>query len=332
MTTTEGPTDDQAGVDAPLVSSWAAPESGADPRASTQREQTEWIADRRALEAPSVPVPLRPMTVADVLDGSWAILKLRPRTVLGISAVIVVPVVLVATWLATDLNRSSFDIIEAAFGGTGSQATRQTDPTQGLVRATGLRIIETLPYMLLGGAIGRLVSAWYAGGSMTAWQACMAAFKKAPALLAAWALLLLIKVPAMAICFSLPFVAIVPVTFFAVTAPAIVIEGLGPIAGIKRSATLVARRFWPSLLVVLLATLVETTIQTAVTSIPLVMSIFSVGGELANDVSTTVASTLAHLITAPVLVGASVLLYLDLRIRSEGLDLELEASNVFARA
>lgn len=313
-------------------SGWAAPESGGEPTPKLSSAR-DWTIDHVETAAPEVPVPLRPMTSADVLDGAWAILKRRPGTVLGISAIIVVPVVLAVTWLSRDLTSSSLDLFNVNFGAgsnVSSQSSRQVDQFANLTRLAVLLIIETMPYMLLGGAIGRLVSAWYAGGNMTAWQACVASFKRAPALLSAWFLLLFAKVPAVAICFGYPFVAVVPVSFFCVVAPAIVIEGLGPIRGIQRSATLVSRRFWPVLGIVCLATLVEQIVRSALGLIPDLLAFFSVGRGTLSEVVSTMAQAGAHLITAPVLAGASVLVYLDLRVRTEGLDLELSATDAFA--
>src|SRR4051794_1952372 len=48
---------------------------------------------------PRLPVPLRPMTLTDLLDGAFAVIKARPRTVFGIAAAILIPAHVVAAFL-----------------------------------------------------------------------------------------------------------------------------------------------------------------------------------------------------------------------------------------
>ena len=113
-------------------------------------------------------------------------------------------------------------------------------------------ILVAASLFFLGGALGRLVSAWYAGGDLSAGEALGAAFRRTPALLAAFAMLLPVKVISALVC----YLPVIPcVTLFSLTAPAIVIEGIGPVAGARRSWQLVARRFWPSVGIIVVATL-----------------------------------------------------------------------------
>lgn len=307
---------------------WATPEAGST-AATSARRRAEWEGARVDGGPPAPPVPLKPMTTSDILDGAWAILKASPRTVFAIAAVLVVPVSVIVAWANRDVTQST-DFTALFTDPLTANASTGADAGSLILRSAITATVQTLPYMFLGGAIGRLVVAWYAGTTMSARQAIGAAFGRFGSLLAAWAMLLLVKAPAVAVCAGLPFVAIVPVTFFVVTGPAIVVENLGPWAGIRRSATLVARRFWPALLVVLLATVVEFMVELVITLIPGVVTAFT--PEVVGDILEPAATGAAHLLTAPVLAGAAVLLYLDLRVRTEGLDLELESTDAFARA
>jgi hypothetical protein len=120
-------------------------------------------------------------------------------------------------------------------------------------------------------------------------------------------------------------------TWFLVTAPVIGAERLGPIAAMRRSARLVGRRFWPVLGLALLSGIVATLFGYALSLIPTVLSLL-VGTAGFGWLLTAAAGTLSALITMPVVAGTSVLIYLDLRVRTEGLDIELDAIDAFPSA
>ena len=98
----------------------------------------------------------------------------------------------------------------------------------------------------------------------------------------------------------------------------------------RRSARLVHRRFWPVLGAVILGVLVETLFTYAISGLPAVVSIF-IGTEGIAWVLPAIAGVLGQLITMPLVAGITVLIYLDLRVRTEGLDLELRAMDAFER-
>jgi len=273
---------------------------------------------------PRLPVPLRPMTLSDLLDGSFAVMKSRPRTVFTIAAVILVPVHLIAAFAQRDVSVSaSIDNFTNALN-TG-QSTPVSDSQ--VLASYGALALLAVSLFFLGGAIGRLVSAWYAGGDMTAGEALGAAFRRTPALVAAFLMLLPLKMLGLVGCYV---GVILPVTLFSLTAPALVVEGIGPVAAARRSWRLIARRFWFCILVVLLAVLGSGLLTNLLAGVPTYFA-----GLLPSPfdwITTAAISTGVSMIVTTALVSMSVLLYLDLRIRTEGLDIELEAADAFARA
>lgn len=271
---------------------------------------------------PRLPVPLRPMTVSDVLDGAFAIIKARPGTVVLVAAAIAVPAQLLGAFLARG-QTSIVDLLTVI----GDPTVAGTGPASGLgiLGVYAGAILEALSFFFLGGALGRLVSAWYAGGDLTAGAALKASFRRTPAFLAAFFGLLPLKVGAYAACF-LP--ALVVITFFSLTAPVMVIEDLGPWNGVKRSATLVARRFWRCLWIITLSTIVSQIIGPLLALIPEVVSFLVPEGY--RWVLQGVGRAAVSLLLAPFAVGVCILLYLDLRVRTEGLDIDLDAAAAFA--
>jgi hypothetical protein len=108
-------------------------------------------------------------------------------------------------------------------------------------------------------------------------------------------------------------------------------ERVGPIAGMRRSARLVTRRFWNVLGAALLGYLVELLFGFAIEALPTFVSFF-IGTEGVAWVFPAVVGIVSQLITLPVVAAITVLIYLDLRVRTEGLDLELRATEAFPTA
>lgn len=267
---------------------------------------------------------LRPMTVGELLDASIGVLKARPRTVLAITAVFVLPTQLAAAFVQRDLLASTsfteiFNDPSLAGSTTGSSANT------GVVFLVGLLPSMVLPFV--AGALGRLVAAWRAGGDLTTGAALRAAGRKWWVLLVAWLLTHLAEVVAM-IAFVVP--ALLLMALWQVAAPVIVVEDLGPIAGLRRSGRLAATRFWSVVLAVLGAGFVHYVLEA---TLPLVTQL--VASALGNDggwVVLAVGNILSSLVTTAFLASFAVVLYLDLRVRGEGLDLQLEADRHFSGA
>lgn len=104
-----------------------------------------------------------------------------------------------------------------------------------------------------------------------------------------------------------------------------VIEREGPIATIGRAMWVVRRRFWRlvgiTLLIGLLAVLATVGLQLPFGILAAVLG--SVGW-----VFTTVGEVLAQIVVVPITAFGALLVYLDARVRHEGLDLELRARGV----
>jgi hypothetical protein len=300
---------------------WVAPESDAAEHPSSSAPSPDTSRTRTTTSVVLPPAPVGPMTISDILDGSFTIIKRRPRAVIGAVAVVIVPVQVVSTWLQT-LSDAPESTIEQPYDVVYSLEA-QADPAITMLVVA----IATLSLFFVGGIVSNFVAAWYAGRDLRAGEALRATFRRTPAFLVAWLVLFPVKVFSYLLCIA-PIA--VTVTFFALTAPAITMEGIGPFAGIKRSAQLVARRFWRCLGLVLLASLLEAVLQLALSAIPMIVAVFLPAP--ADWIVLASGEAAAALLTTTALVGASVLLYVDLRARTEGLDLELRAVDAFERA
>jgi hypothetical protein len=123
------------------------------------------------------------------------------------------------------------------------------------------------------------------------------------------------------VCFYLGLIFVMPL--FAVTAPAIGAEDLGPIEGMKRAWTLASRRYWPVLWIAWLIGLTALLLSYALGGFPQLLAAY-----VDEDVAwlpLAAGGILGAVISTPFVAAATVLLYLDLRIRTEGLDIEMSA-------
>lgn len=301
---------------------WAAPETNDSPRPPVAIPPA---GPRRPGADPRPLLPrLGPMTVSDVLDGAFSILKAAPATIIAFTAVFAVPVQVLGAWLQRDLlgGESLLDLFE------------ESDTSLMAVDDSGFGDIWAQMVLFFGPALAlvfvaaglvRLVGAWQVGSDLTLGELLRGSLPLAWPLLASWLLVHLAEAAGMLLC-GLPALGVM--TWFLVTAPVIGAERLGPITAMRRSYRLVSRRFWPVLGLALLSGLVATFFGYALSFVPTLLSLL-LGTDGLGWLLAAAAGVLSALITMPVVAGTTVLIYLDLRVRTEGLDLELEAAQVF---
>ncbi len=113
--------------------------------------------------------------------------------------------------------------------------------------------------------------------------------------------------------------------------PALVLERIGVIASLRRSRRLVTGSWWRVFGILLLATIIAFVLS-GIIAIPFQVIGTIVGGgfedvdapfSMGALVITSIGSVIATTITLPFAAAISVLLYIDQRMRREGLDLEL---------
>jgi hypothetical protein len=264
------------------------------------------------------------MTVSDVLDGAFAILKASPATIIGFTAVFAVPVQILAAWLQRDLlgGDSILDVLNR-----GDSSLTGVD--QGSLNSTWAQVVllfgPSLALVFVAAGIVRLVGAWHVGHDLSLGQLVAGSLPVAGPLLGSWFLVHLAEGLGALAC-GFPGLAVM--TWFLVTAPVIGAERLGPIAAMRRSARLVARRFWPVMGLTLLSGIVAALFGYALGLVPTVLSLV-VGTDGLGWLLTAAAGVLTSLVTMPIVAATTVLIYLDLRVRTEGLDLEMDAAGAF---
>jgi len=304
-----------------VTSPWAPPGSAPAqpaPAPALAAVDAAVAAHRPAAPAlPPVPVPLGPMTLPDLLDGAFAIVKRRPRDVVVLAAAVVVPVEVLSALLLRDV----FDA--GALAGVDDPTTA-LGTQDGEVVGTGAALasvaVGALSLVLLAGALGVLVDGWYRGRHVGAGEALAAALRRSPALLLGTVLVHLLEGVGF---LALGVGAYVAMALLHVASPAVTVEGLGPWRSVRRSVQLTRRRIGPALVVPGVVGIVGMGVALGFQAVPeLAAAVVPDDWDWLVRASGSLA---AQLVVAPFTAGVAVLFHLDLRVRTEALDIELRA-------
>jgi hypothetical protein len=302
---------------------WASPGGPADapPPPPATRRADERPTDEPVYRPTVGGIPLRPLGVGDVLDGTFTTIRRNPRATIGLAALLITlqqALVVGAQLLTGDLPTLT------GFGGD--------TVSLGLLGGFG-GIIGTLLSAVVGavltGMLVVVVSEDVLGRRVTAGQVWARVRPRLGAL-----------VVAAAIAGVLPYVGLIFLIIpgvilwgaWALTTPALVLEGLGPFRALRRSWQLA----WPAfprvwsirtlaeLLAILMQYLVAVPFAVGGTLLA-----FALGADEGSDlpvfalVVVVLGGIVAGSLTAPFLAGVLALLYVDRRMRAEGLDLVL---------
>jgi hypothetical protein len=276
-------------------------------------------------------IPLRPLNLGEILDGAITAIRRYPVLILGVSAVVAVIAAglnLVASLvLLPDLQRVS---------NLGPSATPQevTDATLGLLSTffatVGVAlIIALLARAFLSGFLTVVMGKAVLGRPVTFAEAMKDITPRLLPLLGLTLLYSLIVVVGAVLCI-LPGIWLG--VMFSLATPALLLERGTIRQALSRSWKLVSGSFWRVFGILLLAGLIGAVIN-AIIGIP-----FNLGSgafsALTNPgqpvtpstgalVLQAIGSVIGETITAPFVALVTVLIYIDLRMRKEGMDIEL---------
>lgn len=265
------------------------------------------------------PLPLAPMGVGEILDGAFKLYRANFKPIALVGLAFAGPLSIVAAVAVRDVNGGAglLDVLsdpslaeDAGSLGTAGQ----------LVLQGAMALLLGLSGSMVAGVVATAVAASYLGNQLTAGQALRATARFFPALVTARVLVWLTEGVGLLGCLV---GALAVMALWVVTAPAIVVEGLGPIRGMRRSLVLCSARYWPVLGIALLSGLIGFTLSNIVSGVPSVIA--SLIGYRWGFPLLAVGSTASAVLVEPLVAIVSTLVYFDLRIRQEGLDLQLMA-------
>lgn len=307
-------------------------------------------------------IPLRPLTGSEILDGAFTAIRWNPKTILTSSAVVATISGVLLGLIAFFLERDFLPNVSVPAPGetlTPIQAGNLATMTFALLGVTVVVsffadtiLIGLLTVAIGQGVLGRketLGSAWRATrpriGALLATVLLAAVF-----LVLGWALAVGLSagvgaligagahLPAVGILVGLlgggtaTVFAAITLVRWVVAIPVVMLETAGPLASLRRSWRLVRRSSWRVLGIMLAAELIVG-IANAIIRVPFALASgasnfiaphthVSIVGVIVSVIGDIVAAT----VTTPMLAGVVVLLYADLRMRREGMDIALQAA------
>lgn len=310
---------------------------------------------------PSAPkpgiVPLRPLNMTEILDGAFAAIRWNPKTILTSSATVAtISAVLIAT-ISYVVQRQARSDLHVA--GSGMQVTA----SQGILLFTlyGLTVLITfLADSILTGLLTVAIGQGVLGRKETLASVWRTAAPRIWRLLGMLLLIGLFSIaglaPVIAVSLGIGLVAspaagvIVGIVLglaacvFAVivgvrwqlAVPVVMLERAGPLKSLGRSWRLVRRSSW-RVFGILLLTYLIVIIAVEVINVPFTLGSGGLSLLTAHtqvNVAALVIQAIGQIISgtlaAPMISGVITLLYTDLRMRREGMDITLQAATVGA--
>ena len=286
------------------------------------------------------PPELRSRTLGEMIDASIKIVGNNAKILMPMAAVMVLPFQIVAA-IATISAQDDVNTL------TNGKSTKVSNATIGALGASG--VLGLLGTVVVTGALTWFIAEYYVGRTPTAGEAVKLGLRRTPSTVGSYLLAFLVSIvvalPAVAllaagIATDAPALIVVAflvmfVVFFWIfirlscAVPAIIVERLGAAAALKRSFQLVKGYFWK-----VLGTFVVTNILIGIVAGVISAIITGVLGALGGGnrgfefVWQSIAGTVAAAITTPISAAVAVLLYMDLRIRKEGFDLEVLSASL----
>jgi len=284
-------------------------------------------------------IPLRPLGLAEILDGAFQAIRKSPALILGLAfPMVAIVAILQAIMMASVLDSMSFEYLEM-----------EADPDSTvLTTALSLMLFSYVAVPVVSGLLAVPVSRATIGQKITFakfWSEAKGrifpligfvlinmVLLAIPAAILVGIFMLLLEAEAIALMvlvglggMGLYVVYSLWLSTKLLFAPAItVLERQGPIQAVKRSWTLTRGSFWRLLGIYLLGQLLAQTVASIVSTPVIILgAIFAIQSTFWMAIMTAVGTAISILIAIPYTAAIMTLLYVDTRMRNEGLDIEL---------
>ena len=291
------------------------------------------------LEAPA----LRPLSVGDIIDRTLRLYRANPILFVAVAVLpdLVVEVLQRAAGLSQSFDPNDLAAFLANAGGNPALPRQLQAVNPGAFAAVG--VVGTVLSLIQASALISAIGQRYLGKPVTVGGAYASGLRASPRLLLSGLIVIVLFAAAFLLLFlavsllnvaAVAVVAVIvgvvglfvfgPFVFLslAVVGPAVVLEGLGPVAAIRRSFHLMAksrlRAFGLYVLIGIISAIVGLLFG-------LVFLVSFVSEPTLRAVLQTIANVASAVVTGPLLYGSIVIFYYDLRVRKEAFDLQLAA-------
>ncbi|HEY2834461.1 MAG TPA: glycerophosphoryl diester phosphodiesterase membrane domain-containing protein [Sporichthyaceae bacterium] len=301
-----------------------------------------WVPPSAQPARPGV-VPLRPLGIGEILDGAWSTMRRYWQVQLGFAAAVVTVVTVLQAAALYLVLRDTSALGNNSVDTSGDAATQSAQAVATVIGLLAQIVLQGVLTVVMSRAVlGEEITPraawtqarprlWRLVGLSFSVLTLVAAILAVPVLLglaiglstnsdAGWGIGFLGELAAVP-CAVLLFVRL------GVAAPALVLEKATIGTAIRRSLRLVRGSFW-RVLGILLLTQVITQMATGMLALPFLGVGLAVSGTAGHPgvafyLFMMIGVAIAGVVTYPFSAGVTALLYVDLRMRREGLDLTL---------
>lgn len=260
-------------------------------------------------------IPLRPLGLGDILSGAFSLIRQNPATTLGLTAIVLT--INVVMWVLLGIISS-------------------------VVSHPGLFFVGLIPTLLFLAVLAGGLTAAMGRGMLGSKISVGDAVRNSRPL---WVVLAFILLLLIFLAISVPLVlvlhgwATIPVLLLwawlgimlILTIPVVVLERQGPLSAMRRSWRLVRGSYW-RVLGIFLLTYFMLFVLNLIISIPLELisgvAAFTIGASTTGIsvalIVTFIGEIVIYTVTTTILTGVFVLVYADMRMRKEGMDLVLQ--------
>ncbi len=265
---------------------------------------------------------LRPLRVGEILDAGIKVYARNVRTLMGLTAAIVIPFQTLSAVVLLSTVSTGSEIPHQGFASIGS--TRSSAHAVSLGANAVLTITSALVTVLTTAACVKAVSDAYLDHPTGIGISLRFALRRLLSLL--WLAILT------AVLLVLAFLLlVVPGVWlyaaWSVATPALLIEGCGARSALGRSFRLVRGRWRPTAGVLIVSEVMTVLLGGAIQA--LLLGIFLTGGSVVVVAAlVSLAAAVSAVLTRPFVAAIRTVLYYDLRVRKEGYDVELLAEQL----
>lgn len=278
-----------------------------------------------AVATAGTPVRLRVMPLGELLDESFKLYRRHFTVIAGVALVIIVPNLILSLISGSYRANPITYLQNVAQNLNNPDALATIQAQQGAYTSSPLYLLSfpvaalLLPFSV--GALYRAATSLAAGNVETVGSVLLGTLRRYFAVWGVVLLAFLLFVGVIAIV-TIPVVIWVAIRW-SVAIPALFAEGIGPVKALGRSWNLVRDNWWRTLgiliIVSIMVSLIETALQVLFGGVAAVVP--GLNGDLRAGVITT-TTTLVDALVGAITPIAITMLYLDLRVRKEGLDLD----------
>jgi hypothetical protein len=267
---------------------------------------------------------LRPLGIGEILDVAIKIYWRHARVLLPLVAIVVLPAQVVLNLVGVSAGNSAEDLVVTGPTGEEELATDELGTLIAGVVVAGL--IALLSTAIATGAAFKAVAEAYLGRTPH-WRDSLAfVLRRLHSVI--WLSILSALVIGLGL-----LLCVIPGVYlgvaFTVAVPVLLVEGLRGRRALGRSRRLVRGRWWPTLALVVLGTLLSGIVSFAIQGLVSAATLTDAGSQtLAAFLVGTIGGTLSATLTTPFQAAYTTVLYFDLRVRKEAFDLQLLAETI----